>query len=176
MTADSGGNLPGRVEGWRRGYRAWSRCCGGPRLPGAARVFRRRLDSIGGTAAADHRSVNVRMIPRRAVRLYVSSLIEVVRCHLRAAGAASAALHEVLETRLTDPRKPRGIRHSLGSLVSVLVAGGWRDRQHASPLAIAGFAGSGRAARSRDSEEPGDRVLMSRRARPRGADRRPAGR
>lgn len=29
----------------------------------------------------------------------------------------------MLEGRLTDPRKPRGIRHSLASLVTVLVTG-----------------------------------------------------
>src|SRR5258708_8908022 len=73
------------------------------------------------------------MIIRRAVPVYASSLIKVARCHLAAAGAplaplapggrAPAPLREVLEARLTDPRKPRGIRHSLGSLVSVLVAG-----------------------------------------------------
>src|SRR6266404_2151758 len=72
------------------------------------------------------------MIIRRAVPVYASSLMEVVRCHLGAAGAppappatapAPAPLREVLAARLTDPRKPRGIRHSLGSLVSVLVAG-----------------------------------------------------
>ena len=38
--------------------------------------------------------------------------------------------------RLTDPRRPRGIRHSLGSLVSVLVAG--VACGHGGPLAIAG--------------------------------------
>jgi DDE_Tnp_1-associated len=70
------------------------------------------------------------MIIRRAVLVYASSLIEVGRCHLGAVGAplapggrAPASLREALAARLTDPRKPRGIRHSLGSLVSVLVAG-----------------------------------------------------
>jgi hypothetical protein len=71
-----------------------------------------------------------------------SSLIEVARCHLGAAGAPAGAppapLREVLAARLTDPRKPRGIRHSLGSLVSVLVAG--VACGYCSPLAIAGAA------------------------------------
>ena len=74
--------------------------------------------------------------------MYASSLIEVVRCHLGAAGAAPrrrrVASREVLEARLTDPRKPRGIRHSLGSLVSVLVAG--VACGYSGPLAIAGAA------------------------------------
>ena len=72
--------------------------------------------------------------------MYASSLIEVVRCHLGTAGAPSAPvpLREVLEAGLTDPRKPRGIRHSLGSLVSVLVAG--VACGYSSPLAIAGAA------------------------------------
>ncbi|HEV3295613.1 MAG TPA: transposase family protein [Streptosporangiaceae bacterium] len=63
--------------------------------------------------------------------MYASSLMEAVRCHLGAAGAPPAlatsaqavSLRQVLEGKLTDPRKPRGIRHSLASLVSVLVAG-----------------------------------------------------
>jgi predicted transposase YbfD/YdcC len=78
-----------------------------------------------------------------------SSLIEVVRCHLGAAGAPARAgappvpagvvpLREELQARLTDPRKPRGIRHSLGSLVSVLIAG--VACGYSSPLAIAGAA------------------------------------
>jgi predicted transposase YbfD/YdcC len=75
--------------------------------------------------------------------VYASSLMEVVRCHLGAAGAPgpparAAALREVLEDRLTDPRKPRGIRHSLASLVSVLVAG--VACGYGSFLAIAGAA------------------------------------
>lgn len=77
--------------------------------------------------------------------MYASSLIEVVRCHLGAAPgtadtvpAGTASLREVLETRLADPRKPRGIRHSLGSLVSVLVAG--VACGYSSVLAIAGAA------------------------------------
>jgi hypothetical protein len=55
------------------------------------------------------------MIIRRTVPVYASSLIEVIQCHLGAAGAplAPAALREVLAARLTDPRKPRGIRHVL---------------------------------------------------------------
>jgi predicted transposase YbfD/YdcC len=51
---------------------------------------------------------------------------------------ALAALREVLAARLADPRKPRGIRHSLGSLVSVLVAG--VACGYSGPLAIAGAA------------------------------------
>jgi len=77
--------------------------------------------------------------------VYASSLIKVVRCHLGAAGAplappaaARASLREVLAARLADPRKPRGIRHSLGSLVSVLVAG--VACGYSSILAIAGAA------------------------------------
>jgi predicted transposase YbfD/YdcC len=72
--------------------------------------------------------------------VYASSLIEVVRCHLGAAGAPvspakAVSLREVLRERLTDPRKPRGIRHSLPSLLSVLVAG--VACGHSGPLAIA---------------------------------------
>src|SRR5258708_26807159 len=88
------------------------------------------------------------MIIRRAKPVYASSLIKVARCHLAAAGAplaplapggrAPAPLREGLEARLTDPRKPRGIRHSLGSLVSVLVAG--VACGYSSILAIAGAA------------------------------------
>ena len=60
--------------------------------------------------------------------MYASSLIDAVRCHLGEAGAPvpaarAASLREMLEARLTDPRKPRGIRHSLACVVSVLVAG-----------------------------------------------------
>jgi len=68
-----------------------------------------------------------------------SSLIEVVRCHLGAPDAPPArSLREVLAARLTDPRKRRGIRHSLASLVSVLIAG--VACGYSSPLAIAGAA------------------------------------
>lgn len=68
-----------------------------------------------------------------------SSLIEAVGCHLRAAGGGPpVSLREVLEARLTDPRRRRGIRHSLGSLVSVLVAG--VACGYSGPLAIAGAA------------------------------------
>ena len=61
-----------------------------------------------------------------------SSLIEDVRCRLGAAGvseavtggsSAVASLREVLAARLSDPRKRRGVRHGLASLVSVLIAG-----------------------------------------------------
>jgi len=50
------------------------------------------------------------MIIRRAVPVSASSLIEVVRCHLGAAGAPEpagappAALRELLQAWLTDPR------------------------------------------------------------------------
>ena len=59
--------------------------------------------------------------------MYASSLMEVVRCYLgpsggRATPARAASVREAL-ARLTDPRGRRGIRHSLPSLVSVLVAG-----------------------------------------------------
>ena len=89
---------------------------------------RERMCLIWGTAPADHLGVDVRMIIRRAVPVYASSLFEVARRHLGAAGAAPggrvpASLREALGARLTNPSKPRGIRHSLGSLVSVLVAG-----------------------------------------------------
>ena len=68
-----------------------------------------------------------------------SSLIEVVRCHLGAPGVpVPGSLREVLAAGLTDPRRRRGIRHSLGSLVSVLVAG--VACGYSSPLAIAGAA------------------------------------
>jgi len=88
------------------------------------------------------------MIPGKAVPVCASSLIESVRCHLGAGGvqpgaAAAAAgapvsLREVLERRITDPRKPRGVRHTLSSLVSVLVAG--VACGYSSFLAIAGAA------------------------------------
>jgi predicted transposase YbfD/YdcC len=72
--------------------------------------------------------------------VYASSLIEVVRCHLGAAAAPvspakAASLRVMLAERLCDPRDPRGIRHSLPSLVSVLVAG--VACGHCGPLAIA---------------------------------------
>jgi len=70
--------------------------------------------------------------------------MEVVRCYLGAEGSPAPAgpppvpLREVLAGRLTDPRKRRGIRHSLASLVSVLVAG--IACGYCSVLAIAGAA------------------------------------
>jgi len=70
--------------------------------------------------------------------------MEVVRCYLGAEGSPAPAgpppvpLREVLAGRLTDPRKRRGIRHSLASLVSVLVAG--IACGYTSVLAIAGAA------------------------------------
>jgi len=63
-----------------------------------------------------------------------SWLIECVRRQLRG-GAAPAPLREALAARLTDPRKRRGIRHSLASLLSVLVAG--VACGYGGPLAIA---------------------------------------
>jgi len=80
------------------------------------------------------------MILRKAVPVYASLLMEAVRSYLGAAGAAPgpATLWEMLAARLADPRKPRGIRHSLGSLVSVLVAG--VACGYCGPLAIAGAA------------------------------------
>lgn len=96
--------------------------------------------------------------------MHASSLIEGVRCRLGPpAGTAPGAplsLREVLERRLTDPRKPRGVRHKLSSLVSVLVAGvacgycsfpGDRGR--------GGGLGSGGAGRARDAPQSGDRRL-----------------
>lgn len=50
------------------------------------------------------------------------SLIEVARRHLMP-GASAVPLHALLWQRLTDPRDPRGVRHSLSCLVSVLLAG-----------------------------------------------------
>ena len=48
------------------------------------------------------------------------------------------ALRRALAEHLTDPRRPRGIRHSLASLISVLVTG--VACGHGGPLAIAGAA------------------------------------
>jgi predicted transposase YbfD/YdcC len=66
-----------------------------------------------------------------------SSLMEAVRRQLAGADTPvePAAFRQVLEGRLTDPRKRRGIRHRLSSLVSVLVAG--VACGYSSPLAIA---------------------------------------
>jgi len=71
--------------------------------------------------------------------VYASSLIELVRCHLGPEDAPvtpprAASLREAL-ARLADPRRRRGIRHSLASLVSVLVAG--VACGYTGPLAIA---------------------------------------
>ena len=78
--------------------------------------------------------------------MHASSLIEGVRCQLGPAGVPPAgtapgallSLREVLERRITDPRRPRGVRHRLSSLVSVLVAG--VACGYSSFLAIAGAA------------------------------------
>jgi predicted transposase YbfD/YdcC len=65
-----------------------------------------------------------------------SSLIELARRYLTSGAAVTATpLHAVLREGLTDPRDPRGVRHSLPSLVSVLVAG--VACGYGSPLAIA---------------------------------------
>lgn len=79
--------------------------------------------------------------------MYASSLIGQIRCHLRTGGgrlaapAGAASLREMLAARLTDPRKRRGSRHSL---VSVLVAG--VACGYSGPLAIA-QAAAGRGQR-----------------------------
>jgi predicted transposase YbfD/YdcC len=65
-----------------------------------------------------------------------SSLIERARRHLTPdAPAPSVPLQTVLQERLIDPRDPRGVRHPLSSLVSVVVAG--VACGYTSPLAIA---------------------------------------
>jgi hypothetical protein len=106
------------------------------------------------------------MITRKAVLVYASSLMEAVRCHLGAAGAPPAlatpaqavSLRQVLEGKLTDPRKPRGIRHSLASLVSVLVGGGCvRVCQHPGNRGGGGGPGPGGAGRARGPPQPADR-------------------
>ncbi len=53
-----------------------------------------------------------------------SWLISCIRCHLPAGQAPDpGSLRAALEGRLTDTRKPRGKRHPLPSLISVLAAG-----------------------------------------------------
>jgi predicted transposase YbfD/YdcC len=65
-----------------------------------------------------------------------SLLIDCVRRHLPAGMAPDpVSLRGTLEGRLTDTRKPRGKRHELASLVSVLVAG--VAAAHSGPLAVA---------------------------------------
>ena len=65
-----------------------------------------------------------------------SWLADCIRRHLPAGTAPDpVSLRAVLEGRLTDTRKPRGKRHPLPSLVSVLVAGGASG--HGGPLAVA---------------------------------------
>jgi len=65
-----------------------------------------------------------------------SWLIDCVRRHLPGGAAPEPGpLREMLAAWLADPRKPRGIRHSLASLLSVLVAG--VACGHGGPLAIA---------------------------------------
>jgi predicted transposase YbfD/YdcC len=81
------------------------------------------------------------MLTRGAAPVYASSLIDQIHCHLGEAGgrtaapAEAASLREALAVGLTDPRRRRGIRHSLASLVSVLVAG--VACGYSGPLAIA---------------------------------------
>jgi hypothetical protein len=90
------------------------------------------------------------MLTRGAAPVYASSLIGQIRCRPGTAGgglaapAGAASPREAAAGRLTGPRKPRGIRHSLASLVSVLVAG--VACGYASVLAIA------RAAAGRDQQ------------------------
>ena len=65
-----------------------------------------------------------------------SWLADCIRRHLPAGTAPDpVSLRAVLEGRLTDTRKPRGKRHPLPSLVSVLVAG--VASGHGGPLAVA---------------------------------------
>src|SRR5487761_1447211 len=78
------------------------------------------------------------MLTRGAVPVDSSWLIDCVRRHLPEGAPEPAPLRRALAARLTDPRRPRGIRHSLASLVSVLVAG--VACGHSGPLAIAGAA------------------------------------
>ena len=71
------------------------------------------------------------MLTRGAAPVYASSLIDQVRCHLGEAGGRLAApveaasLRETLAARLTDPRKRRGIRHPLVSVLMSAVTGRW---------------------------------------------------
>lgn len=69
-----------------------------------------------------------------------ASLLIEVACRQVAAhtSAETASLLTVLAQRLTDPRDPRGVRHALASLVSVLVAG--VACGYTSMVAIAGAA------------------------------------
>jgi predicted transposase YbfD/YdcC len=65
-----------------------------------------------------------------------SWLTDCIRRHFPAGAAPDPVpLREALEGRLTDTRKPRGKRHLLPSLVSVLVAG--VASAHCGPLAVA---------------------------------------
>ena len=65
-----------------------------------------------------------------------SWLADCIRRHLPAGTVPDpVSLRAALEGRLTDTRKPRGKRHPLPSLVSVLVAGG--ASAYGGPLAIA---------------------------------------
>jgi predicted transposase YbfD/YdcC len=80
------------------------------------------------------------MLTRGAVPVDSSWLIGCVRRYLQegAPPPEPAPLRRALAAWLTDPRRPRGIRHSLASLISVLVAG--VACGHCGPLAIAGAA------------------------------------
>ena len=70
-----------------------------------------------------------------------------IRRHLPAGtGTGPVSLRESLEGLLTDPRKPRGKRHPLPSLVSVMAAGvasGHGGAQAAASWAQDGLAGHG---------------------------------
>ena len=72
-----------------------------------------------------------------------SWLTDCLRRHLPAGTAFDPVpLRESLEGRLTDVRRPRGKRHELVSLVSVMAAG--TAGAHYGPLAVAqAAAGSG---------------------------------
>jgi predicted transposase YbfD/YdcC len=71
-----------------------------------------------------------------AAPVFSSWLADCIRRHLPAGTVPDpVSLRAVLEERLTDTRKPRGKRHPLPSLVSVLVAG--VASAHGGPLAVA---------------------------------------
>jgi hypothetical protein len=107
--------------------------------------------------------------------------MEAVRCHLGAAGAPPAlatsaqavSLRQVLEGKLTDPRKPRGIRHSLASLVSVLVAGVACGYASILAIAVAAAGWDPEVLAAHGSAATRRPVSMSRRPRPRWAGCRP---
>src|SRR5487761_1806235 len=76
------------------------------------------------------------MLTRGAVPVDSSWLIDCVRRHLPdGVFPEPGRLREALAAYLADPRKPRGIRHALASMLSVLVAG--VACGYSGPLAIA---------------------------------------